>query len=282
MRPLKYSACSNRGLIRENNEDSFLSLPDRGLWAVADGMGGHEAGEVASAIVNDTLKTLGAEDNLPCALQQSHKAVLKAAQQGIGAVGMGSTAVALTSKQHDYQVSWVGDSRAYLWTQEEYSGRLEQLSTDHSYVQMLLASGAIQESELDTHPDKNIITQCIGSQELADVSVDTVAGVWEKNQWILLCSDGLTDEVLDKDIARLMHNSKNTKEAAESLMSAALDNGGRDNITIQVIESPLTDRTPSSYIAEWVPQITGHSGFDTLLYGAATSSLALLIYWVVA
>lgn len=282
MRTLKYSACTNKGLIRENNEDCFLTLPERGLWAVADGMGGHEAGEVASAIVRDTLAAPGAESDLVNALQKSHKAVLRAAKQGIGASGMGSTAVALTSKHHDYQVSWVGDSRAYLWTQEDYSGRLEQLSTDHSYVQMLLASGAIQESELDTHPDKNVITQCIGSQELSDVTVDTVAGVWEKNQWILLCSDGLTDEVTDKDIARLMHTSKNTREAAESLMNAALDNGGRDNITIQVIESPLSNRNLSSHIAEWVPKITGHSTFDALLYGVAATSLSLLIYWVMA
>lgn len=112
--------------------------------------------------------------------------------------------------------------------------------------------------------------------------MDTVAGVWEKNQWILLCSDGLTDEVTDKDIARLMHTSKNTREAAESLMNAALDNGGRDNITIQVIESPLSNRNLSSHIAEWVPKITGHSTFDALLYGVAATSLSLLIYWVMA
>lgn len=282
MRSLKYSACTNKGLLRENNEDSFLSLPERGLWAVADGMGGHEAGEVASAIVRETLQTPGAESDLASALQKSHKAVLKAAQKGVGAIGMGSTAVALSCKHHDYQVSWVGDSRAYLWTQQDNSGRLEQLSTDHSYVQMLLASGAIKESELDTHPDKNVITQCIGSQELSDVTVDSVAGVWEKNQWILLCSDGLTDEVSDKDIARLMHDSKNTRDATEALMNAALDSGGRDNITIQVIESPLTDRRLSSYIGEWIPKITGHTGFDALLYSAAAISLSLLTYWVLA
>lgn len=282
MRPLIYSACTNKGLIRENNEDSFLSLPERGLWVVADGMGGHEAGEVASAIVNQTFNDTGAETDLPSTLQRSHKAVLKAAKQGIGATGMGSTAVALTSKRHDYQVSWVGDSRAYLWTQLDNSGRLEQLSTDHSYVQMLLESGAIKESELENHPDKNVITQCIGSQELTDVTVDSVSGVWEKNQWILLCSDGLTDEVPDKDIARLMHNSKSTKEATESLMNAALDSGGRDNITIQVIQSPLTNRHPLSYIAEWIPDITGNTRFDTLLYVAAATSLSLIIYWVMA
>jgi len=280
MRPLKYSAITNKGLRRDNNEDSFLSQPESGLWGVADGMGGHEAGEVASAIVRDTLASAKTGDTLSKILQQSHHSVLKAVKKGIGATGMGSTVVALRSVQHDYEVAWVGDSRAYLWSQDDNGGTLQQLSTDHSYVQMLLASGAISESEINTHPEKNIITQCIGSQELGDVQVDSVAGVWEKNQWIMLCSDGLSDEVEDKEIARLLHESQNTKEAVRKLMEAALRGGGRDNITIQVVESPLTRRQLLSHVSEWVPRISGQPWVDALLYSTTAISLLLLVYWV--
>jgi len=282
MRPLKYSAITNKGLRRDNNEDSFLSQPERGLWCVADGMGGHEAGEVASAIVRDTLAGAHAGDALEKILQQSHHAVLKSAKKGIGATGMGSTVVALRSIQHDYEIAWVGDSRAYLWSQDESGGMLQQLTTDHSYVQMLLASGAINESELNTHPEKNIITQCIGSQELSDVQVDSVGGVWEKNQWVMLCSDGLSDEVEDKEIARLLHDAQNTKEAVGKLMQAALRGGGRDNITIQVIESPLTRRQFLSHLSEWIPRISGQPWVDAFLYSVTAISLLLLSYWVLS
>lgn len=282
MRSLKYSASTNKGLHRDNNEDSFLSLPERDLWAIADGMGGHDAGEVASAIVRETLEEANSELDLANSLQRSHKAVLAAAHAGIGAQGMGSTAIALTCSEHDYEVAWVGDSRAYLWTLNKTGGSLQQLSTDHSYVQMLLASGAIEEHELHTHPDKNVITQCIGSQELNEVRVDKVSGIWQKDQWILLCSDGLSDEVGDQEIARLLYESSNTRDAVDKLMAAALNNGGHDNITIQVVQSPLTKRSMSSYIAEWIPKISGSAGLDTLLYSIAIISLSLLAYWVLA
>lgn len=280
MQSLKFSASTNVGLHRDNNEDSFLSLPERGLWVVADGMGGHEAGEVASAIVRETLEQAGSEIELVASLQNSHKAVVEAANAGIGAQGMGSTVVALSSKQHDYQVAWVGDSRAYLWTKNDNGGQLEQLSVDHSYVQMLLASGSIDESDLDSHPDKNIITQCIGWQELDEVTVDTIKGTWKKNQWILLCSDGLNDEVDDTEIARIMSCAKKTTDAVELLIEAALEGGGHDNITIQVIESPLTKRAPLSRLAAWIPNISGHTGIGTVLFCTAAISLSLLGYWL--
>src|SRR5690606_11801246 len=146
-RTLEYSAATNAGHKRDNNEDSYLSLPEQGLWLVADGMGGHEAGEVASAIVRDTLLNLQRR-TLSEAIQLSHRAVVDAAADGQGAPGMGSTVVALRSEGHSYEVAWVGDSRAYLWTHTEDGGRLERLTTDHSYVQMLMATGAIGEDEV--------------------------------------------------------------------------------------------------------------------------------------
>jgi len=280
MPPLISHSLSDKGLSRDNNEDCFLSEPSAGLWVVADGMGGHEAGEVASAIVRDTLAQYpNQHKSLEDVIGDSHRAVLKAAENGVGAAGMGSTVVALGCQGFDYQVSWVGDSRAYLWSIDGDGGSLEQLSTDHSYVQMLLNSGAIGVDEVDHHPDKNIITQCIGSQDIAEVRVDSVHGEWKKQQWILLCSDGLTDEVDNPQIAQLLCDANTPKEAAQNLMKAALNNGGRDNITIQVIASPLNSRSPLSYLEHWLPEISGRPWLDACLYIAALSSLALILYW---
>lgn len=280
MPPLTSHSLSDKGLCRDNNEDCFLSEPAHGLWAVADGMGGHEAGEVASAIVRDTLAQHPTQNrNLEDVIADSHKAVLTAADTGIGAKGMGSTVVALNSQGHDYQVSWVGDSRAYLWSIDGDGGRLEQLTTDHSYVQMLLTSGAIGPDEVDNHPDKNIITQCIGSQDIAEVRVDSVHGEWQKQQWVLLCSDGLSDEVDNPKIAQLLCRARNTKEAAQYLMTAALESGGHDNITIQVIASPLNSRHPLAYLEQWLPNLSGRRWLDACLVTAALTSLALIYYW---
>ncbi|WP_341937071.1 PP2C family protein-serine/threonine phosphatase [Marinimicrobium sp. C2-29] len=276
---LEYSAATNAGLKRDNNEDTYLCLPERGLWLVADGMGGHEAGEVASAIVRDTLLDQR-HKTLTQAIQASHRAVLSAASHGEGAPGMGSTIVALRSQGQEYEVAWVGDSRAYLWTYTPDGGRLERLTRDHSYVQMLLASGAIGEDEVEGHPDKNIITQCLGSHELNQVQVDSVHGQWQRDQWILLCSDGLTDELDDRELARLLFTSRSPRSAVSRLLRAALRSGGRDNITLQLVQSPFSRPSAWHSLWQWVPHITGRRTADLALYGAALVSLLLVLYWV--
>lgn len=280
---LNFSCTTDKGLTRGNNEDCLLSLPENGLWLVADGMGGHEAGEVASAIVRDTVKSsIQSGEKLSDAIQQSHQAVIHAVNNGIGAAGMGSTVVAVRSDNQAYEVAWVGDSRAYLWSFEAGGGKLQQLTTDHSYVQMLLASGVINEHEVDNHPDKNVITQCIGSLDMETVQVDTLQGSWQENQWLLLCSDGLTDEVTDTDIATLLSNASNPKQAVNYLLNAALENGGRDNITIQVIESPLDNTESLPQLQEKKSGITGNRMLDFLIYGCALICLAFMVYWIVA
>lgn len=278
-----YSAVTDRGLLRKNNEDSYVSIPERGLWLVADGMGGHEAGEVASAIVVHTIKQ-GTEQGeaLIDSIQQAHKSVLEAVENGVGAPGMGSTVVALMSNEQEYQVAWVGDSRAYLWTPDETGGTLEQLSTDHSYVQLLLASGAIAEEEAANHPDKNVITQCIGAQDTSEVQVDAVKGQWRETQWILLCSDGLTDELADQAIAQTLCETRSVSDAVDKLLQQALSKGGRDNITLQVIESPLNHSSRLQVMWDRLPEITGQRLWDGVLYATALLCLMLLSYWLFA
>ncbi len=240
----KFYATTDVGLLRDNNEDAFFGSARQGLWVVADGMGGHAAGEVASSIVIDTIRReVDAGHNLENAIRLSHHDILNAANSGVGGVGMGSTVVALLSNGNQYQICWVGDSRAYMLNLSEEpdkSVELRQLTTDHSYVQMLYQSGAISEEELDTHPEKNIITQCLGSVELSDVRVDQIVGEWLPDSKILLCSDGLSDVVKDEDIQKIMYKSRSPHTAVRALITAALEAGGKDNITATIIEAPTS------------------------------------------
>ena len=235
-------AATHVGLHRSNNEDSYLDSPENGLWIVADGMGGHAAGEVASSIAVDVIKQKVLDEKLPLsnAIQQSHRAVITAANNGEGGKGMGSTVVALTTEQDEYRIGWVGDSRAYRWN-PNLETPLKRLTTDHSYVQMLYESGLISEAELETHPEKNIITQCLGSTELENVNVSEVTGTWQDDEIILLCSDGLSDAVNDETMVTLFSQSTSIASLAEKFTQAALSAGGKDNITLVLISSCSTD-----------------------------------------
>jgi len=237
----KATPMTHAGMVRTGNEDTFFSDDTLGLWLVADGMGGHEAGEVASAIVSETISGAVREGiELETAIQFSHQAVLDGGAHGRGARGMGSTVVALQSNA-DYQwtLAWVGDSRAYLWTKiNDHQGELQQISRDHSYVQALLDAGAITEAEAEDHPDKNVITQCLGSLETPAVKVDSMSQPWKPRQKILLCSDGLSDEVNDAQIASILNDSPDSDAAIKALINAALQNGGRDNVTAVIIDAP--------------------------------------------
>ena len=209
---------------------------------MADGMGGHASGEIASGIVAKTIDDeVNNGESLSKSVQLAHFAVLDAAASGVGGQGMGSTVVALNSQNMEYEIAWVGDSRAYLWNTEQHENACElvQLTSDHSYVQMLYESGAINADELHDHPEKNIITQCLGSLDLDEVRVDTLRGRWQAHQWVLLCSDGLNDTVTDQEIATTLQAAgSNIDQACSNLVQKALDGGGRDNITLILISRP--------------------------------------------
>jgi len=272
---------SDPGLKRNNNEDCYLSAPTLGLWAVADGMGGHDAGEVASAIAIKVLHEHAAQHRaLEDAIQLAHDAVIEAASMGLGAEGMGSTIVAVLSTPEEWQMAWVGDSRAYLWTSDSEGGHLQQVSADHSYVQMLYQSGAIDAEDMEQHPDKHVITQCLGMTQLPHVDVDTINQAWEPNQILLLCSDGLSDELNDDVIASILCKHKDTAAAAQALMQAALDSGGRDNITLQLIESPLgkVDSSPSYAIGKLPTDSSSALIFPIALAGLITVAAAALLW----
>jgi protein phosphatase len=226
---IRVSCFSHPGLARENNEDSYLLLPQHGVWAVSDGMGGHDCGEVASAIAVTALRqAIGNGAGLVEAIQQSHLAIQAEAKKHALVNGMGATIVAVKIAAGRYQVAWVGDSRAYLWR-----SKLLRLTKDHSVIQMMLDQGLIDAQEALTHPYKSVITQALGGgTDCAAVNIDTAENSVVKNDIILLCSDGLSSEVSDAQIEAILASDMKLEEKTRQLVDAALANGGKDNVTV--------------------------------------------------
>ena len=222
------------GRVRDHNEDNYIALPEQGLWVVADGMGGHSAGEIASAIAVEVIAAEVANGCPLCeSIEKAHQAILQAALDGQGEHGMGCTVVALKLNGYEVEVAWVGDSRAYLW-----DGTLRPLSRDHSFVQQLIDSGAISEEEARHHPQRSVITQALGASDLKNVRVDSIREILARGERLLLCSDGLTGEVDDAHIAAVLKRSPDSQESVEQLIAAANNNGGSDNVTVVLVDAP--------------------------------------------
>ena len=229
---IKYAAETHRGSVRKLNEDCYEAAPELGLWLVADGVGGHASGDVASEITRATIKSVYRNTgNLVNAIECAHEAVLGAIARKQGGPNMGSTVVAVELDKRDYQIAWVGDSRAYQW-----DGTLRLLTTDHSFVEALVAKGVITREEAFKHPKRNIITQSIGVSTERDLKVDVISGTLSKGQKLLLCSDGLNDELNDDAITNILAQYISPKEQVNHLLKGALERGGRDNITIIIID----------------------------------------------
>ncbi|MBS1214217.1 MAG: protein phosphatase [Proteobacteria bacterium] len=228
---IDYGYATHPGLKRQRNEDSYCVEPDLSLWGVADGMGGHASGEVASGIVVRELPRLIRQgQDLPLAIREIHSLIQRSAAQGKGGADMGSTVVAAKLDGTHYQIAWVGDSRAYFW-----NGALRQLTRDHSYVQLLLEAGLIEESEMAGHPARNIISQALGGPDRQEVQVDVVSGELAPGESLLLCSDGLNSDVSDEDIAAVLDEVADDRVRANRLVEAALAAGGSDNITVVLL-----------------------------------------------
>lgn len=232
---IDYVCGTHPGLVREVNEDAYFADPGLGLWIVADGMGGHQAGEVASSIVvKDLPAGVRHGETLADAIDMAHMMIQMASEQSRGTRHMGSTVVALKMDGLHYQIAWVGDSRAYLWTGHE----LRRLTKDHSYVQALLDLGMITEDEVFTHPSRNIISQGLGVGGGTDghsIQVGEVEGTLAVGETLMLCSDGLTGEIRDSLLAEILASSRNNKARLARLFEAALAFGGTDNITIILV-----------------------------------------------
>ena len=239
------------GRVREINEDAFSVRRidhDSYCMIVADGMGGHKAGETASrracSIIGDRIcaeLTDGSweGDRVLEVMQESisvaNKTLYSAQLTDSELAGMGTTVVAVVVRGNKAFVCNVGDSRLYL-----YSDGLKQITKDHSYVAELLEMGVITEKQAAVHPNKNVITRAIGTEK--SVVPDTYSGVLKKDDVILICSDGLSNMVSDKDISDVIKKAEKAETAASMLVELANKNGGRDNITAVVMKYDETGR----------------------------------------
>ncbi len=229
---LSWGARSDVGLVRAHNEDAFLVRSP--LFAVCDGMGGHAAGEVASKIAVDTIGA-NAPDHaddvvLGAAVEAANAAVLEGAAAGQGKPGMGCTATCVLIEKNKMAVAHVGDSRVYLL----HDGALVRVTHDHSYVEELVDAGEITADEARIHPSRSIITRALGSDP--DMYADHFTLDVSAGDRVVICSDGLSSMVSDKDIEELSVSSATPQAAANNLVSAALTAGGHDNVTVVVVD----------------------------------------------
>jgi serine/threonine protein phosphatase PrpC len=234
---LRAGATTDVGRVRTINQDSFLVLDDRGLYAVADGMGGHQGGEVASTLAVEALRATfvgGTSDALAEAIEEANLRIHERGEADPELQGMGTTVVAVAVVEDDdggsLLIANVGDSRGYLFR----DGDLTQLTEDHSMVADLVREGRITEAEAEVHPQRNIVTRVLGVYDQVDIDlwpVDVVRG-----DRLLLCSDGLFNEVAADQTASVLRRLSDPQEAADELVRLANEGGGRDNITVLVVD----------------------------------------------
>lgn len=227
-----WAAVTDIGRVRTHNEDSVLAQPP--LFVVADGLGGHEAGEVASSIAVETLRDHAprrADSNaLARAVRAANREVIRAAREGVGRSGMGTTLTTAIVEGNTIAIAHVGDSRAYLMS----GGVLRQLTADHSMVADMIRRGQITEADARVHPNRSVITRALGTD--ANMVADTYDINAESGDRLLLCSDGLTSMLEDTEIAQALGTYADPSIAANALVAAANEAGGHDNVSVVVVD----------------------------------------------
>lgn len=220
------------GCVRDHNEDAVRVNENAALLVVADGMGGHAAGEVASRITADVMESAvaGRDLTLTDALVEANSAVLTAACDGRGSPGMGTTCAACRRVEAGLELAWIGDSRIYRFRE----GELQQLSHDHSYVQTLVDAGVLAAEEASHHPERNVLSLCIGSGHLSRNDIDRAVRSLYAGDRVVVCSDGLTGELSDAEIGAVLSQYPDDREAVDVLVERALAAGGHDNVTVIV------------------------------------------------
>ena len=225
---------TNKGCVRNHNEDSYLTRPEFGLWVVADGMGGHAAGDFASQTITQLVDTVGvsssAQDLQARFMERLTRAncLIRNHAASLGGTTIGATLVAFLVFEQDFACIWSGDSRIYLLRNKV----LTQLTTDHTETQALLEAGTITPAEAKSWPRKNVITRAIGVSD--EPICDIVSGALQDEDVILLCSDGLTEHLSDTDICRILSEGP-AQIICDTLISETLARGAKDNTTAVVV-----------------------------------------------
>ncbi|WP_428464315.1 PP2C family protein-serine/threonine phosphatase [Photobacterium kagoshimensis] len=229
---------SHSGKVRTYNEDACLAMQKEGVWVVADGMGGHAAGDIASRmlvdIVEQKVSAIGLPfltvDHLHEALVEANTRIYQYGYHDLAKSIMGTTAVVLLIKEAQFHCLWVGDSRLYLYR----DGQLLQQSRDHSQVMEMVEKGLLNEYEAEQHPMANVITRAVGVDEKIDI--DQLSGSLQNGDQFLLCSDGLTKELADHEMA-LCFQATSVNEVGQALIHSALVRGASDNVTCAVVKA---------------------------------------------
>ena len=241
---MKQYYLTDRGKVRKQNEDAVGLLKNQAeqtLAIVADGMGGHKAGDVPSSIVrslfldewkqNEGIDTIeDAKDWLDERIRMANKKVYDHAQNNPECDGMGTTVIASILLKNDIIIAHIGDSRSYLFNQT-----LEQITTDHTLVNELVQNGEITKQEADKHPQKNVLMKALGTDE--SITPDVFSIEWEINDRLLICTDGLSDKLSETEIAEFLSEDKSIEDIAEELVDRANELGGEDNITVVILEN---------------------------------------------
>ena len=229
---------TDKGRVRGHNEDAFLDAPQQNLWVVADGMGGHTAGDVASKMIVERLGKLQSLSDAPAFLEQVEKELvavnddLRQHARDRNVQLIGATVVALLGTKDYFMCGWAGDSRAYRYQ----AGELQQISRDHSTAQEMIDTGQFTAQQLQqTKPSGNTITRAVGGEP--KLYLDWVLSSYAPGTLFLLCSDGLTKEISDRRIAEELARNLAPQETVANLVKAALEAGGRDNVTAVIVRA---------------------------------------------
>lgn len=233
----QFCALTDQGVKRKHNEDAVVAVPEIALWAVADGMGGHEAGDVASRMVTDALAAIQRPDNFSLFVDAVEDALVAVnqrmrahAEREFGGRMMGSTVVSLLGAEGYGACVWAGDSRLYRLR----AGTLEAISRDHSQVRQMVDAGLLSEAEAEAHPQSNVITRAVGGA--SGLVVDVVMFDIHPGDRFLLCSDGLYNEVSREEIAALLQGGS-VDTSARALVDQAVAQGARDNVSVIVVQA---------------------------------------------
>lgn len=235
---------TDRGQVRKHNEDAgglYYNADHQVLAVIADGMGGHQAGDVASQLANDLIKEKWqqlsllksqkeAEEWLSLCIGEINKSIYDHSLRNKECEGMGTTIVLSICSQKFLTVAHVGDSRGYLL----HNNSFKQITEDHSLVNELVRSGQISQKDAEQHPRKNIIIKAMGTE--ADVQEDILSVEWKEGDRLLLCSDGLSDKLNEQELAAFLQNNEGLKESGQEMIRLANERGGEDNISLILLE----------------------------------------------
>lgn len=224
-------AVSQVGKVREHNEDALFFNESAGLWLVADGMGGHASGEVASELAIKTVSScLQTGENIKLAIESAHKEILHQGQLNPEQKGMGTTIVAAQLKQYGFNIGWVGDSRAYC-----YDKKLTQLTTDHTFVQDMVYREVFTPEEAEIHVQRNLINRSLG-MENGLLKVDACIFKPKKSGYLLLCSDGVSDYANRETLQSVFKQHSDIKNLADAITTQVLSTEAGDNFSFILVE----------------------------------------------